>query len=324
MSHRPYFAALVAVLGTLLVVAGCRQTSDPDVTQTADGTLKLGSVEAVDTLARAVAPSGRPLVVEGLRGSVRLRGAEATTADLSFVRTGRGDSPAAARAVLDDIRVTESGGAEAYTYTLAAEGTAYAAVDVRGTVPREAALRVERVSGPIAVQGVAGGLTLRHDHGAVSVEGAAGPVEVDIENGDIDVGMRRVSSEASVSLTTENGTLTLRLPPDADATVSAETRVGPIRTRGLSLTDEQFTPLDAGGRYSAQLGAGDATIDLQTRNGTITIQAADTTQAPPADTLGAPDTTETPDLPPSDTTVAPVPGLDSTGADTTAADTTEV
>jgi len=301
----------------------CQRTGESDVTRTGDGVLRLGTVEVVDTVARAVAPTGRPLVLEGLRGSVDLTGADQTTADLSFVRRGRGDSREAGQSVLEGISITESGTEAEYTYTLEAEETDYAAVDIQGQVPRAAALRIDRLSGGVHIDGVDGALTIDHEHGDVDVQQAAAPVEATIRNGDLQVAFRSVPAEGDMLLETANGDIHLGLPPSAAAQVDAQTDVGTIRTQGLAFGAEQFVPINAGARYDAQLGEGGPTIELRTQNGSITLRSvtpSDTTESAPepatvpsTDTIMAPQ----PDAAPADT-MSP----DTMQADTTAADTT--
>ncbi|MCS4097380.1 hypothetical protein GGQ17_000603 [Salinibacter ruber] len=310
------------MLGLAVLGGGCQRGQESEVARSEDGVLRLGPVEVVDTVARAVAPSDRPLVVEGLRGSVRLTGAEQTTADLSFVRRGRGDTREAGQSVVEGISITESGTDAEYAYTLAADQEDYAAVDVRGRVPRRTALRVDRLSGPVHVAGVEGALTVSHAHGDVTVQGAAGAAEVRIKNGDVAVGFQSLPPGGTHRIETANGDLRLRLPPDETVQIDAQTDAGTIRTRGLSFTNEQFAPINAGARYDAQTGDGGPTVELRTQNGSIVIEAADTSAT---DTTSAPAT-----VPSSDTTVTPPPSADTAEttapdtiqADTTAADTT--
>ena len=299
----------------------CRGTDESDIARMEDGALRLGSVEVVDTVARAVAPTGRPLVLEGLRGSVRLQGADRSTADLAFVRRGRGDSRDDGQSVLKGITITESGTEAEYAYTLAADDGKYAAVDIQGQVPRSAALQIDRLSGPVHLEDVEGALTIEHQHGDVLVQGAAASVETTIKNGDVEVSFRSVPAEGPILLETSNGDIDLGLPPDASAQIDAQTDVGTIRTQGLSFTAEQFAPINAGARYNAELGTGEPTLELRTENGSITLRAVTPTDT--ADTTTAPAT-----VPSTDTTLAPQPdadtvdtmGTDTMGVDTTAAD----
>ena len=316
---RMFVVSLLALsLGGLLTA--CQRGGEPEVTRTEDGVVRLGSVVVVDTVSRAVAPTGRPLVFEGLRGSVHLTGEDGTTANLSFVRRGRGDSRDEGQSVLEGISITESGTEAEYTYSIAAEEENRATVDIRGQVPLQSSLRIDRLSGPVHIDSVEGPLTIEHQHGDVRVRGAAAPVETAIRNGDVQVSFQAVPPDGSILLRTSNGDLQLGLPAGASAQIEARTEVGTIRTQGLSFMDEQFAPVNAGARYEAQLGEGGATIEMRTQNGSISIREIARTRSGPADTTSVPAT-----VPSSDTTMAPQPDadtVDTMGTDTMSVDTT--
>lgn len=326
MSIRRSISLFVVAILFISLIGACNEQGSSDIGQAENGELRLGSVEAVDTVSRAVAPNDRPLILNSFRGTVHLTGTADKTAELSFIRRGRGEDAEAARSVLEEISITEEGSAEAYTYTLEADGEAYAAVDIRGTVPRPTELRIEQLSGAVRLEGVEGALTIRHEQGSVDVEGAAAPVEVEIQNGDVRVDFQRVPVDATVSLHTNNGDLQVRLPREASVQLDARTDVGPIRTGDLTLTEQRFTPLNAGGRYNAEMGDGDASVELRTENGAITVQAADTARQDPT---APPMPQDTIPVPPSDTVVTPqtsdTTDTVSTGRpDTTEFDTTEL
>ncbi len=314
------FSQLVSPILLALVAAGllaaCQRADESDIGRTDEGVMRLGSVEVADTVARAVALNDRPLVLEGLRGSVRLTGAAQATADLSFVRRGRGDSRDDGQSVLEGISITESGTEAEYAYTLAADKEKYAAVDIQGQVPRLAPLQIDRLSGPVRIDGVRGELTIEHEHGDVHVQDAAAPVTVTIKNGDVQLGLRAVPDDGLIRLETSNGDVHLRLPRDASAQIDGQTDAGTIRTQGLSFATERFSPVSAGGRYDAQMGDGGPSVELRTQNGSITIQARDATST---DTIDAGPTPVAPD-----TAMAPRSVPDTQRADTLSPDTTRM
>lgn len=325
---RPMFSfrhpiLLVLALGGVGLLAACEQPSTSDVDQTEEGVLRLGSVEAVDTVSRAVAPNDRPVVIDGFRGAIEIQGGSGETAEMRFVRRGRGEDAETARGVLEDVTISESGSQEAYTYALETDGEAYAAVDVRGTVPEQTELRLEQSTGPVSVRGVEGSLTITREHGPVTIRGAAASVEVENRNGDVDVHFASLPSDAEVSVRTENGHVTLHVPPAASAQISAQTRAGDVRTKGLALSAERFMPRDAGGRYTAQLGSGAASVELRTENGSVLVAAADTTVPAPSTEPSSPgEPADSLAVPPSDTTVFP-PSPDTAAPDTAEADTAQ-
>jgi hypothetical protein len=255
---------------------------------------------------------------------VSLTGGDQEAAELRFVKRGRGKDAETARGVLNDVSVQESGTQDTYTYRLEATSGAYAAVDVSGTVPRETELRLEGSTGPVSVAEVRGAITVRHDHGPVTLTGTADSLDVEIENGDVEVHAAAVPPDAEVRLRTTNGDISLRLPPASSAEISAQTSVGVIRAQGLPLTDQRFNPQNAGGRYDAQLGAGGASVDLRTENGSILVAALDTVHT---DSTARPSiAADSLRVPPSDTTVAPQApdAAPSAPSDTARADTTAV
>lgn len=317
--YRSWLSILSA--GVLLVSAGaCQQPGTSDVDQTEEGVLRLGSVEAVDTVSRGVDPSGRPLVIDGFRGAIALTGGEASTAALKFVRRGRGENAEEARGVLEDVTISESGGQDAYTYTLDTDGGSYSAVDVTGTVPRDTEVRVKQTKGPVSISGVRGPLDVSHDHGAVTVLDAGSSVDVEIKNGDIRAHFHDLPTDAAVNLQTVNGDVSLELPANAAAQIRAETNAGVIRTTGLPMGKERFTPRDAGGRYTAQIAEGEASVEIETKNGSIVIRAADEAATAPA---SDDEQMEERSVPPSDTTVLPPSAPGTSSIEMTAPDTSD-
>jgi len=282
----------------LVLFAGtCQQPEDPGVGQEPDGTLQVGTMEATETVRRGVAPGDRTLVVDAFRGRVVLRASSDPSASLTFTKRGRGGDAESAGAALEAITITESGTADAYTYQVAAEDQNRATVDVRGTVPPQTPLRVEKDVGPVQLDSLTGPLTVRQAYGDVDIRGAATNTDVEIESGDVTVRFRRLPGTASVTLRTQNGDITIALPPDASAQLTAETQAGVIRSQGLTFGPESLVPVNAGFRYAAQLGDGAASIDATTRNGTITLQAAPPSPNAPADTTAPPDTLAPPTTP---------------------------
>lgn len=287
----------------LVLFAGtCQQPEDPGVGQEADGTLQVGTMEATETVRRGVTPGDRTLVVDAFRGRVSLRASTDPSASLTFTKRGRGGDAESAGAALEAITITESGTADAYTYQIEAEDPNRATVDVRGTVPPQTPLRVEKDVGPVQLDSLTGPLTVRQAYGDVDIRGAATDTDVEIESGDVTVRFQRLPGAASVTLRTQNGDITLALPPDASAQLTAETQAGVIRSQGLTFGPESLVPVNAGFRYAAQLGDGAASIDATTSNGTITLQAAPASPNAPADTTAPPDTLAPPTTPvPADT-----------------------
>lgn len=299
---------LVVVLVVGLV--GCGQQDQPqDVSQTQEGDLVLGQSEVVNEMNRAVAPNGRPLVLTGFNGTVRLDGTDSAVARLTFTERGRGRDDAAARTVLEGLQLEERGDASRYEYVMRSKQPARSEVDMRGTVPRDTELRIRYESGAVALSGVEGPIDVEHESGNVQVDGAASSVRVDIRNGSIQVGMQQLLPSARVELHTSNGDLTLAVPEGAAAQIVAQTQAGSINVQDLQFESRRLEPQGAGARFEAQLGAGNTTVDLRTENGTITLRGRQPAPLVPADSMN---------IEPVDTTAAPSDTLPPAPADTAA------
>lgn len=298
---------LVRCLLAAVLLGGCNGTDETDVASTADGILQLGSVVASDTVRRAVALGTRTLVLNDLRGTVTLAGTTATVAQLRFRKQGRGASAIAAHQTLRGIRILESGTPQRFTYAAERDAPDRSTVDVTGSIPHATALRLENTRGAVQIADLAGPITLRHPFGTVNLMRMRGAVDVDIQSGDLMASFAALPDSGTVRLRTANGDITLALPPDASATLTAETQVGWIQTPTLPLTDQRLTPLGAGFRYTGRLGAGRQTVRLSTDNGRITVQQVvpsdaitlDSKAVPPADSLSPSDTTTLAPPPPA-------------------------
>jgi len=299
------FCGALAIIGLM----GCTQQADEEVGQTQEGDLVLGQSEVTNTIERVVSPEGRTLVLSGFNGSVRLDGTEADVARLTFVERGRGQDDAAAREVLNGIRLVERGNADQYEYVMQSGQSARSEVDVRGTVPRSTALQIEFQSGAVALSGVEGPIDVDHESGNVQVAGAAASVRVAIRNGSIQLGLRQLPADAQVELQTSNGDLMLAVPASVSAQLTAQTQAGSINVQDVQFASRRLTPQGAGARFEAQLGAGNATVDMQTENGSITLRGQRAEPLVPADsmTIEPADTARTApsDTVQSDTAMAP-------------------
>lgn len=315
-----WIVLLVLVLG----LTACQD--EPDVSQTEEGRLVLGAVQQTDTLNRSIDLAARTLVLDGFRGTIRLDGTEdRQLAHFTFAKRARGEDVAAARRILDRVTLEEAGDAQIYQYVMRSRASERSAVDVRGTVPRNAAVRIQWESGTVALSNIAGPIRVRAQGGVVQVAGAGATVDVETRNSSMDVAMARLPDTSRVNLRTANGDLALTLPATTSAQVDARTDAGDINIDGLSFADRQLSPLGAGARFEGRLGTGDARVDLRTENGAIQLREGRVLRLPdplPRDTLAA-DTVatgttaaDTTQVMPRDTTAAPLP------ADTTAPDTT--
>ncbi len=294
---RLLFCIQAVLLVLLLGLGACRQS--PGVGQTEEGTLLPGAVEASDTLQRGVLLAGRTLVLEGLSGRVSLEGTDVDVARLTFVRTGRGADAAAARRTLREILLREEGAAHSFRYHMEARQSRLAQVHVQGSVPRSTRLDITRTGGNVDLVGIEGPVRVQLAAGEVHVREAADSLEIRLQNGSASVHLRRLPTDAIVTIQTENGDLWLTLPPEADAQLQAETVAGEVRVEELRFTERDLQPREASGvRFVGKLGQGRAHIMLRTAHGDIVLRSGSPSGSVPPDTL-------LPPLPPDTTLQGP-------------------
>lgn len=145
-----------------------------------------------------------------------------------------------------------------------------ASVDYTLTIPRGARLSdVDLVNGDLVVNGLQGGVHASLVNGHASANGLGGDVEVSTVNGGLEVACNRLGKQRHVSLHSVNGQVTLHLPSDASAEVSAETVNGGI--------DNDFGLQEERGEYvghslNGRIGDGETEIHLENVNGRISIR----------------------------------------------------
>ncbi len=135
-------------------------------------------------------------------------------------------------------------------------------------VPREADLRIDTVNGKVFVEGAHGRIDLETTNGGVKAEDAGGSVTARTTNGSIDVELREISADEAMDFRTTNGSITLTLPSDVRADLSARTTNGSVHTDFPVTVQGTFRK----NRLEGELNGGGATIELRTTNGSIRIR----------------------------------------------------
>jgi hypothetical protein len=105
--------------------------------------------------------------------------------------------------------------------------TVNGAVAVHGTASD---LRAETTNGAVDVSGVHGKIHLGSTNGAISAADAAGSVVAETTNGSIEVELKQVDRGGDMSFETTNGHITLKVPHDIQASISASTTNGNVST----------------------------------------------------------------------------------------------
>lgn len=142
-------------------------------------------------------------------------------------------------------------------------------VEYEITVPSRANLDLGTVNGKIRLSGVSGELELSSTNGSIKAANCGGAVSAHTTNGSIDVELRQLASEETMSLRTTNGGITLALPTDSRVTFTARTTNGSIRS-DLPVTQRGSSSRT---RLDGEINGGGGRIELRTTNGGIRIEA---------------------------------------------------
>jgi len=139
------------------------------------------------------------------------------------------------------------------------------------TVPAAANLdTISTVNGEVEIAGVSGTVNAESVNGGIYLENLTGDADLETTNGNIEAHFDRMQGSQHIDADTVNGRITLHIPENASARVSAETLNGSINAEDFGLE------VDSGGFVGKDLndtiGSGEARIDLDTVNGGIRIR----------------------------------------------------
>jgi DUF4097 and DUF4098 domain-containing protein YvlB len=138
-------------------------------------------------------------------------------------------------------------------------------------IPRGAELReVDLVNGDLKVEGISGKIEASTVNGKITVSDLAGDAKLDTVNGSIEAAFDQVGGTQRIDIESVNGSVTVRLPRNADAEVDISTVHGGIRNDfGLDVDDGDYVGHDLRGR----LGSGGARIHIENVNGAVKLLA---------------------------------------------------
>ncbi len=145
------------------------------------------------------------------------------------------------------------------------------AIDVNGVTGN---CRLESHNGRIRTLVSGTSLSAKTHNGAIFAQTAAADVVLVTHNGAVEAVL--TSNDAlNGKIVSHNGAITVAINPSCSTKISSRTKNGRIRST-LSLEDEDSDRKS----ISGQLGTGAGTLAVATRNGSITLRAADATPEP--------------------------------------------
>ena len=142
-------------------------------------------------------------------------------------------------------------------------------VEFRLTVPRTAVLNeVETVNGSVNVSNFTNVTKVSAVNGNVTATNLRGAAQLSTVNGEVVADFDRVDGASKINLSTVNGSVSLTLPSDVNATVKADSLNGNITNDfGLPVRKGQYVGRDLYGR----IGSGETQVKLNSVNGRLAI-----------------------------------------------------
>jgi len=135
-------------------------------------------------------------------------------------------------------------------------------------IPASADLDVSTVNGNVTIGNISGNLELGTTNGNVSVAESGGRLNVRTTNGSINAELSEIAMGEDMVFRTTNGGITLSIPAETQANLTARTTNGSIETDFPITVQGTFSR----NRLEGELNGGGGSIELRTTNGSIHIE----------------------------------------------------
>lgn len=236
--------------------------------------LDLATGRAQDTWTRSypLAQGGR-LELINVNGRIDAEPASGSEVELVGQRTAKAGSDDAARDLLGKVEMREEAGERGVRVEVRAPRTfGVSNVEVRWTVkvPKGTVVDLRTVNGRVALAGLEGEIHAKTVNGGVEGKRlSVTTLDASTVNGGVDIDLAAtLAGEGRVALEAVNGGVSLALPGDSRASVTARVTNGGIRTTDLEL---QLTGEQSRRRLEGTLNGGGTRVTLQTTNGGVRL-----------------------------------------------------
>jgi hypothetical protein len=218
----------------------------------------------------ALPPGGEVQIVGG-SGSIDVAAAETPTINVHAERIVHAVTDAAARGLVPHVRIREETTPAGVLLQEQGLGDGFVGgeVEVRFhvTTPPLTRLRLRTLDGDIRVSGMGGAVVASTSDGRIDLAALGGAVDARSTSGAVVIDMAKLSD--SVTADVADGSVEVRLPPDANADLRVQTTHGSVRVARLPLqSDEALTDR----RLRGRLNSGGIPVALTTVNGDIRIE----------------------------------------------------
>jgi DUF4097 and DUF4098 domain-containing protein YvlB len=236
--------------------------------------LEGGRAKAEQTWTRSYTLTGADTRIDvvNVSGEIDVEAIDGGAIDVKAVISARGATDEAARDALKQVEIREEAGPSQvrletrYPKPLGRQGVS---VHYTLRVPKTVRVSLQTVNGSVTVAGIHAGVRAETTNGNVKGRALGSMIAASTTNGSITVAMAGLSGD--VSLETTNGSIDLKLPEQAKATLSAACVNGTI-----SVSDLPFEKVGEGSRrkLDGRINGGGAALKLETTNGSIRVGRA--------------------------------------------------
>lgn len=244
----------------------------------------LGNTGREETRQTYALEDGAAVEVRGINGSVEVKTAETTTAEVYISRTAdNADDLAQGRIVVEHtpsrlVVRGESNGRRSVWNKLWGAGSVRHQIVL--TVPRRVELETKGVNGPVSIGEVDGSVTVNGVNGRVEVAQSLGRSELKGVNGAVKVAVSRLGP-AGMEVQGINGRVEIELKERLNADISVRGLNGSF---ALDVPNVTMQEREDRSNMRARLGAGGVPVEITGVNGSVRLESSATaaSAAPPA------------------------------------------
>ena len=258
-THSRGAIAIALMCWSMLVSVGCGLHFTPGIEAKEDWTR------------RYTLKSGGSLEIRNTNGRIKVRPGDGDAVEIVATRVARGDDEAAAKRALDGIQIRETASPTSILLD-STFGEAFGGVREQRqvhyvvTLPRRANLTLKATNGDIDLDGVTGTIAVESTNGRIKASGVENQTKVETGNGEVVIDVAKLGG--AVTCDTTNGRISVTIPRDAKAELSARVTNGAISHSNLELAVKETSRR----RLDASIGGGGPEIKLETTNGAIEIR----------------------------------------------------
>lgn len=272
---------LALALSAGLSVAAC------DIQAGGDGgfSVDFASGKATDTWSRTyTVPAGGRFELINVNGRITAGPTDGKDVVVEGRRTAKGRTDEAAKELLARLEIREEvGGSAVRVESRPPRTSGFGGLEIEWTVkvPKGLTVDLRTVNGGVRLDGLSGEIHAKTTNGSVNGQNIVPEtIEASSVNGVIEIALGApLDSTDSIDISTVNGGVSLSMPSESKATITARAVNGGVRVNDLDIKrdDEDSRESERRRRLNGTLNGGGAKVTISTTNGGIRLTRAGNT-----------------------------------------------